>query len=108
MNSPRRDEFWLVTLDPTKGSELQKTRPCLIISPNEVNASLRTVIIAPMTTTELIRHGSTSPFKTNAGKWPSIRSEPWTGSIWFARSAPPRKKPRKRSLPCWWKCSPDD
>ncbi len=52
MNSPRRDEVWLVTLDHTKESEIQKFRPCLIISPDEVNASLRTVIIAPMTTTE--------------------------------------------------------
>jgi mRNA interferase MazF len=40
----------LVNLDPTKGSEIQKTRPCLIISPNEINDNLRTVVIAPMTT----------------------------------------------------------
>ena len=52
MNSPRRDEIWLVSLDPTQGSEIQKTRPCLIVSPNEANEYLRTVIIAPMTTTE--------------------------------------------------------
>ncbi len=51
MNSPRRGEVWLETLD-TKGSEIQKTRPCLIVSPDEANESLRTVIIAPMTTTE--------------------------------------------------------
>ena len=52
MNPPRRDEVWLVELDPTLGSEIQKARPCLVISPNEVNEDLRTVIIAPMTTTE--------------------------------------------------------
>lgn len=52
MNSPRRDEIWLVSLDPTQGSEIQKTRPCLVVSPDEVNEYLRTVIIAPMTTTE--------------------------------------------------------
>jgi len=52
VNSPRRDEIWLVSLDPTQGSEIQKTRPCLIVSPNEANEYLRTVIIAPMTTTE--------------------------------------------------------
>lgn len=40
----------LVNLDPTKGSEIKKTRPCLIISPNEINRNLRTVIVAPMTT----------------------------------------------------------
>lgn len=49
---PRRDEVWLVVLDPTLGSEIQKTRPCLVISPNEMNAHLRTTVIAPMTTRE--------------------------------------------------------
>lgn len=49
---PRRDEVWLIELDSTLGSEIQKTRPCLVVSPNEVNESLRSVIIAPMTTTE--------------------------------------------------------
>ena len=52
VSSPRRDEVWLVSLDPTQGSEIQKTRPCLVVSPNEVNEHLRTVIVAPMTTTE--------------------------------------------------------
>lgn len=40
----------LVNLDPTLGSEIKKTRPCVIISPNEINDNLRTVTIAPMTT----------------------------------------------------------
>lgn len=48
---PRRDEVWLVSLDPTHGSEIQKTRPCLVISPDEMNMHLQTVIVAPMTTT---------------------------------------------------------
>lgn len=39
-----------MTLDPTQGSEIQKTRPCLVVSPDEMNQHLRTVIIAPMTT----------------------------------------------------------
>ena len=43
-------EIWLVQLDPTVGSEIQKTRPCVVISPVEMNAHLRTVIVAPMTT----------------------------------------------------------
>jgi len=47
---PRRDEVWLVSLDPTQGTEIRKTRPCLIVSPDEMNQYLRTVIIAPMTT----------------------------------------------------------
>ena|SRR5437868_11297711 len=46
---PQQDEVWLVTLDPTRGSEIQKTRPSLVISPNEMNIHLQTVIIAPMT-----------------------------------------------------------
>jgi len=40
----------LVNLDPTIGSEIKKTRPCVIISPNEMNRHLRTIVIAPMTT----------------------------------------------------------
>ena len=48
----KRFEVWLVTLDPTKGSEIQKTRPCLIISPDEMNGWLRTIIAAPMTTAQ--------------------------------------------------------
>jgi len=49
-SSPQQDEVWLVTLDPTQGVEIQKTRPCLVVSPDEMNQHLRTVIIAPMTT----------------------------------------------------------
>ena len=48
---PRRDEIWLVSLDPTHGSEIKKTRPCLVVSPDEMNQHLQTVIVAPMTTT---------------------------------------------------------
>src|SRR5215472_7313702 len=47
---PLRDEVWLVSLDPTQGVEIQTTRPCLIVSPDEMNQHLRSVIIAPMTT----------------------------------------------------------
>lgn len=46
----KRFEVFLINLDPTVGSEIKKTRPCLIISPNEMNRHLRTVIVAPMTT----------------------------------------------------------
>jgi mRNA interferase MazF len=46
----KRGEVWLVRLDPIEGSEIQKTRPCLIVSPPEINERLRTVIAAPMTT----------------------------------------------------------
>ena len=46
----KRFDVYLVNLDPTLGSEIQKTRPCLIISPDEMNNHIATVIIAPMTT----------------------------------------------------------
>jgi mRNA interferase MazF len=49
---PRLNEVWLVSLDPAEGSEMQKTRPCLVVSPNEINLYLRTVIVAPMTSAE--------------------------------------------------------
>ena len=45
-----RGDVWLAALDPTVGSEIRKTRPCLIISPPEIHDHLRTVIVAPMTT----------------------------------------------------------
>ena len=46
----RRFEVYLVNLDPTVGSEIQKTRPCLVISPDEMNTHIATVIVAPMAT----------------------------------------------------------
>src|SRR4051812_2917898 len=47
---PSCGEVVLVELDPTRGSEIRKTRPCLVVSPDELNHHLRTVIVAPMTT----------------------------------------------------------
>ena len=47
--TPQRFEVWLVNLDPTQGSEINKTRPCVVISPDELNRYLRTVIIAALT-----------------------------------------------------------
>ncbi len=46
---PRRGAVYWVDLDPTRGGEIRKTRPCVVISPDELNAHLRTVIIAPVT-----------------------------------------------------------
>lgn len=53
-----RGEVWLVTLDPAVGSEIRKTRPCLIISPPEMHDFLRTVIVAPMST-----HSRPAPYR---------------------------------------------
>jgi mRNA interferase MazF len=46
----KRFEVYLINLDPTIGSEIQKTRPCLVISPDEMNRFIKTVIVAPMAT----------------------------------------------------------
>jgi len=48
----KRFDVYLISLDPSVGSEIQKTRPCLIVSPDEMNRHIRTVIVAPMTTTK--------------------------------------------------------
>lgn len=48
--NPKRGDVYLVALDPTTGKEIQKTRPCLVVSPDELNNNLSTIIVAPMTT----------------------------------------------------------
>jgi len=47
----KRYEVWNIELNPTQGSEINKMRPCLVVSPNEVNKFLNTVVIVPMTST---------------------------------------------------------
>ncbi len=66
---PARGEIWLITLDPTVGSEIQKTRPCVVISPPEINDHLRVMLVAPLTS------GSRpAPFRipTNVGNQPGL------------------------------------
>lgn len=46
----KRGDIWLVNLDPTVGSEIKKSRPCVVVSPPEMHDHLRTTIVAPMTT----------------------------------------------------------
>ena len=61
----KRGEIWLVNLDPTVGSEILKSRPCLVVSPAELNEHLRTVMVAPMSS-----KGFPAPFRvpvTHAG-----------------------------------------
>jgi mRNA interferase MazF len=50
MSGPRRGEVYLVALDPTSGREIRKMRPCVVVSPDDLNANLQTVVLAPMTT----------------------------------------------------------
>ena len=62
----RRGEVFLVQLDPTRGGEIRKARPCVVVSPDDLNAHVRTVIVAPLTT-----GGHVYPFRvpcTFAGK----------------------------------------
>jgi mRNA interferase MazF len=61
-----RFAVFLVALDPAQGAETMKTRPCVIVSPDDVNDALATVIIAPMTTVR--RHWPTRPSVTFQGK----------------------------------------
>ena len=61
----KRGEIWLVNLDPTIGTEIKKTRPCVVVSPPELNQHLRTVMVVPMTS-----KGYAAPFRvpvTHAG-----------------------------------------
>jgi mRNA interferase MazF len=59
--SIRRGEIWFVKLDPTVGSEIRKTRPCVIVSPAEMHDYLRTAIIAPLTS-----KGFSAPYRIPA------------------------------------------
>ncbi len=67
----KHGEIWLAELDPTQGAEIRKTRPCVVASPDELNTSLRTVIVVPMTT-----GGGPAPFR------PAIRFQCKSG--WLA------------------------
>lgn len=61
----KRGDIWLLNLDPTIGSEIKKSRPCVVVSPAELHDHLRTVIVAPMTS-----KGLAAPFRvplTHAG-----------------------------------------
>lgn len=60
MTPPRRGDVFLVSLDPTRGREIHKTRPCVVLSPDELNDHLSTFLVAPMTT-----GGHTYPFRVS-------------------------------------------
>ncbi|MDP3499051.1 MAG: type II toxin-antitoxin system PemK/MazF family toxin [Myxococcales bacterium] len=64
----KRGEVFLVTLDPTVGAEMQKTRPAVVVSPDELNGALATVIVVPLTT------GRAYPFRpqTRVGGKPGV------------------------------------
>jgi mRNA interferase MazF len=67
----KRFEVWLVNLDPTVGSEIKKTRPAVIVSPDELNANLQTVVVVPLTT------GRAYPFRIAT----KVRGKPGVAAI---------------------------
>jgi mRNA interferase MazF len=75
-----RGDVFMISLDPTRGDEIQKTRPCVIISPDELNANLRTFIVAPLTT-----GGHPYPFRVACkfkGRSGHIVLDFTTGHLW--------------------------
>src|SRR3954453_16760110 len=53
--NPRRGELWWVRLDPTEGSEIRKTRPCVVVTTNILNERRRTVVVVPLSTSPVPR-----------------------------------------------------
>jgi len=76
-----RGEVWLVALDPSVGSEIRKTRPCVIVSPPEMHDYLRTVIVAPMTT-----GARPAPYRIAVTFQASAGGSFWTSSARWTRS----------------------
>lgn len=82
----RRFDVFLVSLDPTVGREIQQSRPCLIISPDEMNRHIQTVIIAPMTT-----RGRKYPTRL-AGAFQRTQGQIVLDQIWTVDKARLRRK----------------
>lgn len=79
----KRFDMFLVTLDPTVGHEIQKTRPCVVVSPDEINRIIGTVIVAPMTKGRQsypTRVPLSSRSEREAWRW--IKSERWINPDW--------------------------
>ena len=107
-------DIWLAQLDPTVGSEIQKTRPCVVISPDDMNAHLRTVIVAPMTTgSRPARFRIALTFQGKQGLILLDQFEPSTVRAWSSDWVPcGRSRWPQRCKPCrpcsrrdpWWGC----
>lgn len=64
----RQGDVWLARLDPTVGSEIEKTRPCVVVSPDDLNDRLQTIVAVPMTTgSRLTRFRVAAPFRGRQG-----------------------------------------
>jgi mRNA-degrading endonuclease toxin of MazEF toxin-antitoxin module len=77
----RRGDLHLVRLDPTLGREIKKTRPCLVVSPDELNQHLRTVVVAPVTT-----GGQPTRGESGVGSRDARDSWRWTGYARWIRT----------------------
>ena len=91
---PKRGEIYLVGLDPTRGREIKKTRPCVVVSPDELNAHLQTVIVAPLTSagkpypfrvTDHRERSATAPRDVRAVSWARPGPGGNCGSLWRAQ-----------------------
>ena len=80
----KRFEVWLVNLDPTIGSEIKKTRPAVIVSPDELNRHLRTVIVVPLTP------GKTYPFRVAT----KVHGKPGVAAVDQVRTIDKQRLPR--------------
>ncbi len=81
-------EVYLVNLDPTVGSEIKKTRPCLVVSPDEMNHHIRTVLVAPMTTKGRANWPvSGADSRASKAKSCSNSSKPLTRRVWSSALA---------------------
>jgi mRNA interferase MazF len=104
---PRQAEVWLVALDPTKGSEIRKTRPCLVVSPDEMNQHIATVIVVPLTTSVRAyptRIGIHFQGKTGQAALDQIRTDDQTRLV---KKLGAVRAPRRTGwLASWSRCSP--
>lgn len=79
----KRGEIWLINLDPTIGREIRKPRPCVVVSPAEMNEHLRTVIVVPKASRGVMRRFDPhSPFKGRQDVSCWTRSVRWTRRVW--------------------------
>ena len=102
-----RGDVHLVRLDPALGSEIRKTRRCLVVSPDELNQHLRSVIVAPMTTSDTCtRGGWPAAFRTDRGLWRWINSGQSIASAWSNDWAACHRARRRTVLRRCRKCSP--
>lgn len=86
--NPKQSEVWLVNLDPTLGSEIRKTRPAVIVSPDVLNVHLNTVVVVPLTT------GRTYPFRINT----TVKGTPGVAAIDQVRTIDKKRLVKKISV----------